>query len=257
MTARKECRTRLGREMATTAKKPPSKRGKAPSTKTSQSAGAKRDAPRAGKSQPATKPPKKSDAAKGKAKGVPKKVEDGGADPDEPRRLGIRGAAPWAARHAAKHAAEARARAAEPPPPGSARATLRIPSGAEELKARVIELHNTLLEIKALRKSLAKNFFAIGLLLRDIRERKLYEARGFGSFEAFLDREVDLGKTTSLRLARLVEVFHEEPALAYGMDLVLQALATLESSQRQGSGMQASGGGNPPPLPLRPPGTKK
>ncbi len=258
MTARKECRTRLGREMATTAKKPPSKREKAPSKKTSHSAGAKRDAPRAGTSQPAKKPPKKSDAppAKGKAKGVPKKVED--ADLDEPRRLGIRGAAPWAARHAAKHAAEARARAAEPPPPGSARATLRIPSGAEELKVRVIELHNTLLEIKALRKNLAKNFFAIGLLLREICERKLYEARGFGSFEAFLDREVDLGKTTSLRLARVVEVFHEQPAIAYGMDLILQALATLESGQRQGSSMQGGqGGANPPPLPLRPPGLKK
>ena len=34
------------------------------------------------------------------------------------RKLGLRGAAPWAARHAAKHAAEARARAAEPPLPG-------------------------------------------------------------------------------------------------------------------------------------------
>src|SRR4051794_28703822 len=46
------------------------------------------------------------------------------------RKLGLRGAAPWAARHAAKHAAEARARAAEPPPPGSARATIRVPTGA-------------------------------------------------------------------------------------------------------------------------------
>src|SRR6185436_20007094 len=70
------------------------------------------------------------------------------AAPELPKRkLGLRGAAPWAARHAAKHAAEARARAAEPPPPGSARATLRVPTGAEELKVKIGELHNALLQI--------------------------------------------------------------------------------------------------------------
>src|ERR1700751_610114 len=56
--------------------------------------------------------------------------------PEAPKRkLGLRGAAPWAARHAAKHAAEARARAAEPPLPGSARATIRTPATADQIKA--------------------------------------------------------------------------------------------------------------------------
>ena len=75
---------------------------------------------------------------------------------------GLRGAAPWAARHAAKHAAEARARAAEPPPPGSARATIRVPTGAEELKAKIGELHNALVQIRSYRKNLNKGFFDIG-----------------------------------------------------------------------------------------------
>src|SRR5262245_43390943 len=75
--------------------------------------------------------------------------EEGDDSPDRPKRkLGLRGAAPWAARHAAKHAAESRARAAEPPPPGSARATIRTPSGVEEIKAQVLELHNHLEHIK-------------------------------------------------------------------------------------------------------------
>ena len=39
------------------------------------------------------------------------------------------------ARHAAKHAEELRKRNAEPPPPGSARATLRVPPEAEAIKA--------------------------------------------------------------------------------------------------------------------------
>src|SRR5580693_9967299 len=68
------------------------------------------------------------------------------------RKLGLRGAAPWAARHAAKHAAEARARAAEPPLPGSARATIRTPLNAEDIKQKVRDLHALLAQIKGFRK---------------------------------------------------------------------------------------------------------
>src|SRR5258706_5724533 len=96
------------------------------------------------------------------------------------RKLGLRGAAPWAARHAAKHAAEARARAAEPPPPGSARATIRVPRGAEELKAKIGELHNALLQIRSYRKNLNKGFFDIGGVLRDVQQRRLSEAKAYG-----------------------------------------------------------------------------
>jgi hypothetical protein len=146
------------------------------------------------------------------------------------RKLGLRGAAPWAARHAAKHAAEARARAAEPPPPGSARATIRVPSGAEELKAKIGELHNALLQIRSLRKNLNKGFYDIGGVLKDVQQRKLYEAKGYGSFEAFLEREIDLGKTTALKLIRANAVFGKPAALEYGMEKVLQALQVLEAS---------------------------
>jgi hypothetical protein len=153
--------------------------------------------------------------------------DDGAGGPK--RKLGLRGAAPWAARHAAKHAAEARARAAEPPPPGSARATIRTPTGVEEIKAQVLELHNHLEQIKALRKNLPKTFFEVGNLLRVIHDRKLYAAKGFQSFESFLEREVDLGKAVALRLARVAVVFQREAALEYGLERVLDALARLDS----------------------------
>lgn len=157
--------------------------------------------------------------------------DDGDDSPDRPKRkLGLRGAAPWAARHAAKHAAEARARAAEPPPPGSARATIRTPSGVEEIKAQVLELHNHLEHIKSLRKNLPKSFFEVGNVLRLIQDRKLYAAKGFQSFDSFLEREVDLGKAVALRLARIVTVFQREAALEYGMDRILDAFARLESN---------------------------
>lgn len=225
-----------------------------------------------GKGRPAPKPaPKAAPKAskkvekkpEGKAagKGAAKATGKGGASAasasaaDEARRkLGIRGAAPWAARHAAKHAAEARARAAEPPPPGSARATIRVPTGAEEIKAKIALLHNAISEIRTLRKNLAHNFFDIGQVLKDIQIRKLYEARGFGSFEAFLDREMDIGKVTGLRLVRMIEVFHREAAMEYGLDRMMYVMAILEAPDKPVPMMQ-SPASQPTKvvLPLRPP----
>jgi hypothetical protein len=138
---------------------------------------------------------------------VDSKANDKGDKANAKRKLGLRGAAPWAARHAAKHAAEARARAAEPPLPGSARATIRIPTGAEEIKQRVGDLSNALVKIKALRKNLGKGFYEIGIILRDVQARRLYEAKGYGTFEAFLERELDLGKTMGIRLVRVCTTF--------------------------------------------------
>jgi hypothetical protein len=180
------------------------------------------------------------------------------------RKLGLRGAAPWAARHAAKHAAEARARAAEPPLPGSARATIRSPTGAEDIKAKIGDLHNALVQIKALRKNLGKGFYDVGHILHDIQLRRLYEAKGYGTFEAFLEREIDLGKTTSLRLVRVCTTFLKEAALEYGMDRMMAVLAALEVTA-DGPGhppkpTPSTGGKVPDPptstpsLPLRPPG---
>jgi hypothetical protein len=171
------------------------------------------------------------------------------------RKLGLRGAAPWAARHAAKHAAEARARAAEPPLPGSARATIRTPTGADDIKAKIGDLHNAVVQIKGLRKNLNKGFFEIGNVLRDIQARRLYEAKGFGTFEAFLEREIDLGKTTSLRLVKTVHIFQKEAALEYGMDRVFNAITALETPPEELlSGKLPPAPLSAPSLPMKPPG---
>jgi hypothetical protein len=175
------------------------------------------------------------------------------------RKLGLRGAAPWAARHAAKHAAEARARAAEPPLPGSARATIRTPEGAEDIKQKIRDLHGALAQIKGLRKNLHKTFFDIGNILRDIQGRRLYAATGYGSFEAFLEREIDLGKTTSLRLVKLVTIFQKEAAIEHGMERTFNALAALEVVPETAPAKKSEVKIPPPPvsatsLPLRPPG---
>jgi hypothetical protein len=236
---------------AAPAKKPVAAAKSAPKPAAKPASKASKPAPKAAKDtrgRPAPPPPMPAKAAPG-------------ADPKDAgvkRKLGLRGAAPWAARHAAKHAAEARARAAEPPLPGSARATIRVPVGADDIKAKIGDLHNALVQIKGFRKNLHKTFYDIGGILRDIQARRLYEAKGYGTFEAFLEREIDLGKTTSLRLIRVVALFLKEAALEYGMERLFNAISALENVGDQSMGESKS---KIPPapvstaaLPLKPPG---
>ena len=168
-----------------------------------------------------------------------------------PRRFGTRGAAPWAARHAEKRAAEAAARLREPLRPGSARATLRTPDHADRIKARIGELHTALGRVRSLRKNLSDNFFELARALRHIAEERLFDAKGYATFEAFVEREIDLGKSVALRLARLPEVFQEKAAKEHGLDAVLAAMGALETAAKpqpkRGSGPQRGG------LPLKPP----
>jgi hypothetical protein len=204
---------------------------------------------------------KKAGATKASNKGsAPAKAGPGkpGAAKDDAsplkRKLGLRGAAPWAARHAAKHAAEARARAAEPPLPGSARATIRTPIDAEDIKQKVRELHTALSQIKALRKNLAKSFYDIGVILKTIQARRLYEAKRFPSFESFVEREIDLGKTTSMRLVRVAALFQKEGALEAGMDRLFAGIAAMDSAGEPDVARIPTPPVSTPSLPLRPPG---
>src|ERR1700722_4496879 len=208
------------------------------------------------KSKGPAKPQAKA-ASKGSAKSGKKAApaHPQAADPKlAKRRLGLRGAAPWAARHAAKHAAEARARAAEPPLPGSARATIRTPENAEDIKQKVRDLHGALSQIKGLRKNLGKSFYDIGVVLRDIQTRRLYEAKRFPSFESFVEREIDLGKTTSLRLVRVVALFVREGALEVGMDRAFAAIAAIDSAGEPEVARIPPAPVSTTALPLRPPG---
>lgn len=210
-----------------------------------------------------SKPGKKKPAAARKPEASSARSQGDGAKRDEAkstapvppakRKLGLRGAAPWAARHAAKHAAEARARAAEPAPPGSARATIRVPTGAEEIKAKIAELHNQTQKIRTLRKRLDKSFFEIGQVLAEIQQQELFQAKGYGSFEAFLERETDLGKQTAVKLIKISQVFQPDAALDYGMDRCIAALNALEGETVAPKPAPSAPGSKPPMLPLKPP----
>jgi hypothetical protein len=176
---------------------------------------------------------------------------DGAADGAnaKARSNGPRGSAPWATRHAAKRAAEAAARNATPPPPGSARATLRTPERAEELKAQLTELSNATLRLKALKRTLHKDFWEAAVLLADIQERQLFHAKGYSSFENFTDREIDLGKATAVRLAKLPKIFQPAAAKEIGMAGILNALDAIDGERESQTRITVA----QPAKPLKPP----
>ena len=128
---------------------------------------------------------------------------------------------------------------AAPPSPGTQtsmlrksrippRLTIRSPVGADELKMKIGALSTATQQIRALKRGLNRSFYEIGTILMDIRDRRLYEAKGYGSFDAFVEREIELGKQVSLRLVRIVSTFLKDAALAAGLDRASAAVAALD-----------------------------
>ena len=105
--------------------------------------------------------------------------------------------------------------------------------------------------VRHLRKRLEKGFYEIGQVLTDIQQRELFQAKGFGSFEAFIEREIDLGKMTCLKLMKVPQIFQKEAALDFGMDRVFSAISALEGELIPKAIPSAPG--SKPGLPLKPP----
>lgn len=175
------------------------------------------------KKSPAAKAaPAKGSAAKAvPAKGAPAKAASAKAAPAK--------AAPSAIGTPAKAAPAAPVRGTPGQIiPSPSRTPARAPAGAEELKAKIGALYAATSNIKALKRSMSKSFWEIGRILGEIQEKKLYEVKGYGSFEAFIEREIDLGKLLSLRLVRLTHVFVREAAMSAGYDRSVAGLAAFD-----------------------------
>jgi len=166
--------------------------------------------------------------------------------PKVPRKFGLRGAAPWALRHAERQAEEAAKRNAEPPKPGSARATLRTPQEADRIKASIGELHRYLQKLRALQKNLNDGFYDLGVILRDIEARKLHEAKGYSNIEAFAERELALGKGLAHKLVRIPVLFQEDAAKALKLDALVRAIDAIDQAPQAAASRVAK-------LPLKPP----
>ena len=166
--------------------------------------------------------------------------------PKVPRKFGLRGAAPWALRHAERQAAEAARRNREPPKPGSARATLRTPQEADRIKASIGELHGLLQRLRALQKNLNDGFYELGQILADIEQRKLHEAKGYSNIETFTERELGIGKGLSGKLVRIPSTFQPAAAKALKLDALVRALDAIDQAPQAAASRAAK-------LPLKPP----
>lgn len=131
--------------------------------------------------------------------------------------------------------------------------TVRAPAGADELKAKIGALATAIAQIRNLKRTLSKSFMEVGGILIDIRDRKLFEAKGYGSFEAFVEREIELGKQTSLKLARAFELFQKPAAVAGGLDRVMAAVGAFDGEvdpQANPPTSPTSAGGLRSPIPF-------
>ena len=98
----------------------------------------------------------------------------------------------------------------------------------QELKVQLGKLSGATSQIATLKRNISKGFYEIGGLLSRIRSEKLYEVKGYGSFESFLERELDINKVSSLRMVRIAEVLRREDAVAAGFERASAAVAALD-----------------------------
>jgi hypothetical protein len=153
---------------------------------------------------------------------IKKKKVKRGAPPMLPRRLPRRPLPPLEG-------------GAPPPPkpttPGSLHAPARSPEGAERLKANLTAAVNALVKLKGLKRNLQRQFWDAALILQQLSTPDLYQAKGYGSWDSFVEREIErelgIGRMQATDLVRIVRVFQREAAEEHGLDKLRGALRSL------------------------------
>jgi len=123
--------------------------------------------------------------------------------------------------------------ASVPPPARSITVESKAGAGAgsgdkQELKVQLGKLSGATAQIATLKRNIGKGFYEIGGILGRIRDEKLFVIKGYGSFESFLERELDINKVSSLRMVRIAEVLKREDAVAAGFERAAAAVAALD-----------------------------
>lgn len=120
-----------------------------------------------------------------------------------------------------------------------------------DLKQRFAALASATGKISGMKRSISKSFFDVGVILNQIRDERLYEVKGYGSFEAFVEREIDLNKVTCLRSARIAEAMNRDVAIEAGLDRASAAVAALDGEETADAlSVRVSGGHAMPLVPL-------
>jgi hypothetical protein len=121
-------------------------------------------------------------------------------------------------------------------PTGSLHTEARTPAAAETIKQRLTALVNTQQKLVELKRSSQKHFYEIGELLHRVREQRLYEVKGYSSFESFIEREVNLGQQFCLQSVRIFETFLPAAVTTYGFHRLAGALAALDQQAAASQG---------------------
>jgi hypothetical protein len=146
-------------------------------------------------------------------------------------RKGMRGAAPWTQRHMCKQMAEEQKhREVLPPPPGSARASLRTPRDVDDIAYQIELLHSALARIRGHKRTVSVTFWEVGQILEEIADFRLYAAKGYASLAHMLEREdLPWDKATCLAIFRLKNVIRADVAKQIGIVRAFDLLKVLEA----------------------------
>lgn len=106
--------------------------------------------------------------------------------------------------------------------------TIRTPAKADDLKARLGRISSVIVQLRALKRTMERSFFEAGELLVEVNESRLFEVKGYGSLESFLDRETELGSSAGVRAMRATTVFQKAAAEAAGFSRISAALRALD-----------------------------
>ena len=87
-------------------------------------------------------------------------------------------------------------------------------------------------QIASLKGDAARVLFQLGALLRRVEEEALWEAGGYASFTDYLERGVDVSRTTARRCIEVTRHFNLDVAERYGFDKLARGLRYLEATRR-------------------------
>jgi hypothetical protein len=191
-----------------------------------------RGAQAAAAKRPSAAPP----AAPAKKKSVPPPAAAAAANDND---KAPKGKAP-----ATGHAQTARGRL----PTGSLHTEAREPAQAESLKARLTALMTAQQKLAELKRSANKNFYEIGEVLHRVREQRLFEVKGYGSFDSYLDREVNLGQQFCNQAVRIYETFLPAAAASLGFARLAAAIRVIDD-EPTGTVATDTGRGTRSPIP--------
>jgi hypothetical protein len=113
-------------------------------------------------------------------------------------------------------------------PTGSLHTEAREPAHAQDIKARLTALINAQQKLAELKRSANKNFYEIGEILHRVRDQRLFEVKGYSSFENYIEREVNLGQQFCVTAVRIFELFLPQAATALGFARLSAAVRAID-----------------------------